>query len=150
MWVIGNGGSAATASHWSVDLTKTAATAARPGVRCLSLTDNVAFITAVGNDLSFDEVFAKQLEGQVAKGDLVVLISGSGNSPNLIAAAKAAESAGAVTVGILGFDGGALKALVKLAVVVPSQQYGVIEDVHMGLGHIITFYLKQAGGRPLR
>lgn len=144
VWVVGNGGSAATASHWSTDLSKTAAAPGRPGARAISLTDNVAFITAVGNDLSFDDIFSRQLEDQLEKGDVLVLISGSGNSRNLLSAAKLANRRGALTVGVLGFDGGALKRLVRLAVVVPSEQYGVIEDVHLGLGHVITFYLKQA------
>lgn len=143
VFVMGNGGSAATASHLATDLGKTAAAPGRPPVRCISLADNVPFITAIGNDLSFDEVFSRQLENLLGPGDLVILVSGSGNSRNLVKAARLANARGALTVGLLGFDGGKLRSMVRIALVVPSDQYGVIEDLHMGIGHILTFYLKQ-------
>jgi D-sedoheptulose 7-phosphate isomerase len=143
VYVMGNGGSAATASHMATDLCKTAAVKGRTPVKCVALTDNVAYITAIGNDLSFDEIFAYQLQGLVEEGDVAILISGSGNSPNLLRAAEVAKKAGATTAALLGFDGGLLKAKVDVAVHVPSVQYGVIEDLHMSIGHILTFYLKQ-------
>lgn len=141
--VMGNGGSAATASHMATDLCKTAHVAGRKPLKCLSLADNVSFITAIGNDLSFDDIFSRQLENAVGKGDVVLLISGSGNSPNLLKAAAFAKARGARTAALLGFDGGKLKKAVDLAVLVPSDQYGVIEDLHLSIGHILTFYLKQ-------
>lgn len=144
VFVMGNGGSAATASHIATDLSKTAAVPGKPPVKCLSLADNVPYITAIGNDLSFDDIFSRQLENLLKPKDLVILVSGSGNSPNLIKAAKFANRRGALTAGLLGFDGGKLKRLVKLVVLVASDQYGVIEDIHMGVGHILTFFLKQA------
>jgi len=143
VWVCGNGGSAATSAHVGCDFGKTAA---RPGARPLkavSLSDNAAFMTAVGNDLSFDETFARQLENVVAAGDVVILITGSGNSPNLLRAADVARARGARVVGFLGFDGGKLKALCDESLLIPSDQYGVIEDMHMSVAHILTFYLKQ-------
>ena len=143
VFVLGNGGSAAAASHIATDLSKTAAVPGRRPVKCLSLTDNVPYITAVGNDLSFDDVFSRQLENLLGLGDVVIILSGSGNSRNLIKAAKLASSRGAVTVGLLGFDGGRLKSLVTIPLVVASDQYGVVEDIHMGIGHILTFFLKQ-------
>ena len=143
VFTLGNGGSAATASHLATDLSKTAAVPGAPLVKCLALTDNTAYITAIGNDLSFDDIFSRQLENILEAGDVVVLISGSGNSPNLIKAARLANARGALTVGFLGFDGGRLKPLVRIPVLVASDQYGVIEDVHMGVGHILTFFLKQ-------
>jgi D-sedoheptulose 7-phosphate isomerase len=100
-------------------------------------------MTAVGNDLSFDETFSRQLENMIAPGDVVILISGSGNSNNLIRAAKLARARRAKIVGLLGFDGGQLGALCDEHLLIPSDQYGVIEDMHMAVAHILTFYLKQ-------
>ncbi len=143
IFVMGNGGSAATASHWATDLSKTAYVAGRPMIRCRSLSENIPYLTAIGNDLSFDDIFSRQLENILTLGDLVILISGSGNSKNLIKACLWAKKKKAQTVGILGFDGGKLKKMVDLPIIVPSTQYGVIEDMHMAIGHILTFYLKQ-------
>lgn len=143
VFIMGNGGSAATASHIATDLSKTAEVAGRAPVKCLSLADNTAFITAVGNDLSFDDIFSRQLENLLNPKDVVILVSGSGNSKNLLKAAKLANARGALTVGLLGFDGGKLKALVNIPLLVSSDQYGAIEDLHMGIGHVLAFYLKQ-------
>lgn len=143
VFVMGNGGSAATASHIATDLSKTAAVPGRKPVQCLSLADNAAYMTAIANDISFDAVFSRQLENLLKPKDVVILVSGSGNSPNLLEAARLANRRGALTAGLLGFDGGRLKPLVRLCLLVASDQYGVIEDVHMGIGHILTFYLKQ-------
>jgi D-sedoheptulose 7-phosphate isomerase len=103
-------------------------------------------MTAIGNDLSFDETFSRQLENVTGRGDLVLLISGSGNSPNLLRAAKTARAKGAKVVSLLGFDGGKLKALSDEFLLVPSDQYGVVEDLHMAIAHVLTFYLKQKKG----
>ena len=143
VWVCGNGGSAASAAHVGCDFGKTAARKGAKPLKCVSLSDNTAFMTAIGNDLSFDETFSRQLENVAAKGDVVLLISGSGNSANLVAAAKLARRRGARVVSLLGFDGGRLKALSDEVLLVPSDQYGVIEDLHMAIAHILTFYLKQ-------
>lgn len=143
IYVMGNGGSAATSSHVATDLCKTAAVKGVKPVECVSLADNAAFMTAIGNDLSFDEVFSRQLESLLRSGDLVLLISGSGNSPNLVNAARFARQRGAKTAALLGFDGGQLRRLVDIPVLVPSEQYGVIEDMHLAINHILTFFLKQ-------
>ncbi len=143
VYLMGNGGSAATASHMATDLAKTAHVPGRPRVRAVSLNDNMPYVTAVANDLSFGQVFEHQLEGLLDPGDVCVFITGSGNSPNLVAAAKAARRRGARTSAFLGFDGGRLKGLVDLPILIPSVQYGVIEDLHMGIGHVLAFYLKQ-------
>lgn len=143
IYVMGNGGSAASASHIATDFSKTAEVKGRPGVRCVSLADNAAYMTAIGNDLSFEDIFSRQLENLLCPGDVVLLVSGSGNSPNLLKAAKLARARKAQTAALLGFDGGKLKDLVDLPVLVASDQYGVIEDLHMAVCHIITFYLKQ-------
>ena len=143
VFVMGNGGSAAIASHIATDLCKTAAVPGAPLVKCISLTDNVPYITAIGNDLSFDRIFSRQLENLLKPKDVVILVSGSGNSANVLEAARLAKARGALTVGLLGFDGGKLKSMVDIPLLVASDQYGVIEDLHMGIGHILTFYLKQ-------
>ena len=143
VWVCGNGGSAASAAHVGCDFGKTAARPGAKPLKALSLSDNAPFVTAVANDLSFDRVFSRQLENVVAAKDVVLLISGSGNSPNLIEAARLARSRGATTVGLLGFDGGQLKPLCDETLLIPSDQYGVVEDLHMAVAHILTFYLKQ-------
>ena len=144
IYVMGNGGSAAIASQWSVDLCKTASKVGGKPLRCISLTDNVPYLTAVGNDIGYDQVFVRQLENLLERGDLVVLISGSGNSANVLKAAEYAKAKGARTVGLLGFDGGKLRALVDISVLVPCDQYGVVEDLHQAMTHILTFYLRQA------
>jgi D-sedoheptulose 7-phosphate isomerase len=141
--VIGNGGSAATASQIACDWAKTAQRDGKPLLRCMSLTDNVPFMTAIANDLGYEEVFARQLESYLRRGDVVVLISGSGNSSNIIKAAKFAKKKGAVTIGMTGFSGGKLRRLVDICLHVESDQYGVIEDLHMAVGSILAFYLKQ-------
>jgi len=143
IFVLGNGGSAATASHIATDWAKTAQRNGKRLLRCMSLTDNVPFMTAIANDLGYDEVFSRQLESYLRRGDVVVLISGSGNSPNVVNAARFAKSNGAVTIGMTGFSGGKLRRLVDICLHVDSDQYGVIEDLHMGAGSMLAFYLKQ-------
>lgn len=143
VFVMGNGGSAATASHMATDFAKTAAVPGRPLIDCQSLTDNAAFMTAIGNDIGYDALFSRQMENSLSKGDVVVLISGSGNSRNMLEAAKLARARKATVVALLGFDGGRLKALADVAVLVPSAQYGIIEDFHMAIGHIVAFYMWQ-------
>ena len=143
VFVMGNGGSAATAASIAVDFSKTAAAPGRRGLKCLSLSESSAYITAMSNDHTFDDIFVKQMESLLARGDVALFISGSGNSPNLIRAARFARSVGAKTAALLGFDGGKLKSLVDVSVVIPSEDYGVVEDLHLAVSHIITFYLRQ-------
>lgn len=145
--IIGNGGSAATASHMACDLGKGTVDHGHPGFvrfRAVSLSDNTALITALGNDLSFEHVFAEQLAIVMRDGDVVVFISASGNSPNLVRAAEYARTRAAETVGLLGFGGGRLATLVDHPVVVSSRNYGVAEDFHLIVQHVITQYLRRA------
>jgi D-sedoheptulose 7-phosphate isomerase len=143
VFVMGNGGSAATASHLACDWSKTAERNGKRLLRCMSLNDNVAFMTAIGNDLGYEEMFSRQLENLLQKDDIVVLISGSGNSPNVLKAAKLAGKRGAMTVAMTGFSGGKLRKMADICLHIPSDQYGVIEDMHMAAGSILAFYMKQ-------
>ncbi len=143
VFVMGNGGSAATASHIATDWSKTAECAGGRLLRCMSLNDNVPFMTAIANDLCYDAVFVRQLENLLNEGDVVVLISGSGNSPNVVKAVEFAQERGAVTIGMTGFTGGKVREMTDICLHINSDQYGVIEDLHMAVGSILAFYLKQ-------
>lgn len=139
----GNGGSAATASHFAQDLGEVGRKADKDGFKTLSLTDNVSLISAIGNDYGYGKIFAIQMAELFGEGDVLVAISASGNSPNVLNAAKAAKELGGKTVGLTGFDGGKLKDLCDHVVHVESQrqEYGPVEDIHMVLDHMITSYL---------
>jgi len=139
VFFLGNGGSAATASHFQNDLTRWRDNP----MRVVSLTDNVAVLTAIGNDYGYDQVFRMQLENLLLPGDLVVAISVSGNSPNVVAAVEYAAEKGAVTVGLTGFDGGRLAEMVDVNIHAPTLpgEYGPAEDVHMILDHLIVSFL---------
>lgn len=143
VYFIGNGGSAATASHFANDIQIGTRPLGKP-FKVQSLTDNVAVITAIGNDFGYDCIFTKQLEALLNEGDVVVAISASGNSPNVINAIEYAHSRNCMTVGLTGFEGGKLKELAKHNLHVPSLkgEYGPVEDVHMIFDHIIGNYLQ--------
>jgi len=152
LFVMGNGGSAATASHMAVDLGKTVLPVPSNGARrfrVTSLTDNVPWMTAIANDLGYQHVFAEQLRNHVEAGDVVIAITGSGNSPNIVEGVRVAAEHGATTIALLGFDGGAVKDLVDLHVLVRSDHYGFIEDVHAMLSHLVTAYFKARIGLSL-
>ncbi len=143
VFLLGNGGSAATASHMACDLAKTAIAPGVKRIRALALTDNVPLLTAWGNDASYEDVFAEQLANLVRAGDLVIAISGSGSSPNVLRAVGVARKAGARTVGFTGRPGGKLKDLVDISVIVPSDRIEQAEDGHMILDHVITAALRE-------
>ncbi len=149
IFVAGNGGSAATASHFALDLQKTARVNG-DAARAVSLCDSIGLVTAWANDESFERVFAEQLAALARAGDALVVISVSGSSPNLMAALRYAREKGLVTVGLLGKDGGAARALVDCAVVVASDNYGWVESTHLALEHLITYaLLERRVGAPL-
>ena len=139
LYVIGNGGSASTASHMATDLGVGSIRRRNP-IRCISLTDNVAALTATSNDLNFSEVFAQQLKLLGRKGDVLICFSASGNSENLLAACTLAKSIGILTIGITGFDGGKLRQICDLSIHVPTAfgSYGVTEDLHLSVSHMLT------------
>jgi D-sedoheptulose 7-phosphate isomerase len=137
VYVFGNGGSAALASHCACDLGKGTVVNGNRRFRVLALTDNVPLMTAWANDASYEDVFAEQLATLVHKGDVALAISGSGNSPNVVKALQVARDAGAFTIGLTGFEGGRMKALCDLCVIVPSDSMQVIEDLHVCVNHAI-------------
>lgn len=147
IFILGNGGSASTASHFACDLGKGTLSRvydmSEKRFRVVSLTDNAATISAYANDLSFDDIFIQQLRNLVNKGDVVIAITGSGNSKNVVKAMKYGRDCGAITIGMLGFDGGKVKKFLDKYVVVPSSHYGRIEDMHLILEHLITDYLRK-------
>ena len=150
VYIMGNGGSAATASHFANDLGKLGRTAEQSAIRAFSLTDNTPWLTALANDEGYENVFVGQLCGHLRRGDLVIAISASGNSPNLIGAVKMARERGAITIGILGFSGGALLKMVDTALLFRSSPgaYGPVEDLHLIVEHVITACLAQGWRSP--
>ncbi len=143
IFTLGNGGSAATASHFACDLGKGTITPDCPRFRVVALTDNIPVMTAWSNDVSYADVFAEQLKSLMRPGDVVLAISGSGNSPNVLRAVELAHSMGGVTIGFSGFDGGKLNTLVDVSVVTPNNCMEQIEDVHVVLCHLITTVLRK-------
>lgn len=137
VFIMGNGGSASTSSHLACDLQKGLGAMTDRRFKVMSLSDSIPIMTAWGNDTDYSNIFAPQLETWVQPGDLVIGISGSGNSPNVINAIELANRMGAVTVGLSGFEGGKLDKLAQHGVVVRSDNMQHIEDVHMVLAHLI-------------
>ncbi len=150
VFLLGNGGSAATASHWANDLCKATIAPGVPRLRAIALTDNVPLITAWGNDTAYENIFSEQLANLLRQGDIVIGISGSGNSPNVLNAMRYARGLGAQTIGITGFQGGYLKDLVDLCYVVPSNSMAQIEDIHMVLTHAISSTLRKRAEEALQ
>jgi D-sedoheptulose 7-phosphate isomerase len=142
IFFIGNGGSASTASHFANDIAVGTNSYAKP-FRAISLTDNQAIITAIGNDFGFDEIFSRQLQLLGKQGDIVVAISASGNSKNLLKAFEYAKENGIKTVAITAFSGGAMKEMADEGIHVPTgpKEYGPAEDAHMILDHLLGNYL---------
>lgn len=145
VFFVGNGGSAATASHWANDLGIGTRVEGVAGFRAVSLTDNVAVLSALANDFGYEEVFTRQLVGLFRPADVLVAISVSGNSPNVVRAVEWANAHGGMTVGLIGFDGGKLRTVCQLAIHAPGARgnYGPAEDVHLFLDHLVTGCLRQ-------
>jgi D-sedoheptulose 7-phosphate isomerase len=144
IFFMGNGGSAATSSHFANDLGKGARVEGKVPFRAISLADNVSLITALANDEGYERVFVAQLESLLREGDVAVGISASGNSPNIVRALEYANARGARTVAVTGFDGGRMRAVAGLSVHLetPKGEYGPVEDFHMILDHLVTSYLR--------
>lgn len=142
IFFMGNGGSAATASHFANDIAIGTRSYQKP-FRAISLCDNQSVITAIANDDGYEEIFSQQLKVLLKKRDLIVTISASGNSPNLLKAIDTSKKLGAITVGISAFDGGKMKEMVDVSLHVPTEkgEYGPAEDAHMVLDHLVSNYL---------
>jgi D-sedoheptulose 7-phosphate isomerase len=149
IFIIGNGGSAATASHMACDLNKCIGSNtggnSRGRFQVISLTENVPRVTALANDLGYEYIFSEQLKNLCQPGDLLIAISASGNSPNILEAVRVAKEIGANVFGILGFGGGKAREIVDDYILLPSDQYGFVEDMHMIIEHLVTAYLKEKG-----
>ena len=142
VYIMGNGGSASTASHIVNDFGKGISEYLEQKFRFICLNDNIATVMAIANDISYDAIFEFQLRGKIAKDDIVIVISGSGNSPNILKAIELAKSAGAKTIGFTGYDGGKLKKMVDLSLHVPVMSMQITEDLHMMFDHLMmaVFY----------
>ncbi|HKX18153.1 MAG TPA: SIS domain-containing protein, partial [bacterium] len=153
--IAGNGGSAANAAHMAVDLSKSSLgrppRAGAPRVRALALSEAAGTLTAWANDDAYERAFAEQVTTLAGAGDAVLLLSVSGHSPNIVAAAEAARETGAAVFALLGGDGGAVRAIADHAIVVPSDDYQVVEDAHLAINHMMTTYIRLIlGGRTPR
>lgn len=137
VFLLGNGGSASTASHIACDFQKGLKECTGKRFRASAMTDNVAVMTAWANDTDYENIFAEQLDSLLESGDVVLAISGSGNSPNVIKAVEKANQMGAITIGWSGFAGGKLAQVAQKSIVVNSDNMQRIEDVHMVLGHLV-------------
>jgi D-sedoheptulose 7-phosphate isomerase len=144
VYVMGNGGSASTASHLACDLIKTARVPGLAPLRVFALADNAALLTALANDTAYDRTFAEQIYGHAEEGDVVIAISASGNSPNVVEGLKAASELGAHTVALVGFDGGLAAELADITIHIPTHDYGLVEDSHSAIGHAMTAAFRQA------
>jgi len=142
VFVMGNGGSAATASHFALDLAKNTIAGGRRRLRVLSLTDHVPLITAWSNDYGYEHIFSEQLASLVEAGDVVIGISASGNSLNVINACYLAKQEAATTIGLLGATGGKMKELVDAYILAPGQNIEQEEDAHMIITHVITRHMR--------
>ena len=139
IFVCGNGGNAANAAHFTTDLGKGASAVAPRPFKVLSLADNVSWMTAIGNDYSFDELFVRQLENHAERGDLLILSSVSGSSPNLVAAARWAREHGLVTIALVGGKRGTVAAHADHLIVIDDTHYGRVEDVQMNILHMLCY-----------
>lgn len=145
IFFIGNGGSAATAAHFANDVGIGTRAPTNP-FKAISLSDNSAIVTAIANDEGYDQIFVSQLRTLLEPGDLVVAISASGNSPNILKAVDYAKDRGNRVIGVTGFDGGELtkKCDIRFHVQTPKGDYGPVEDVHSILNHVLGSYLRQS------
>ena len=141
LWVAGNGGSAAIGDHTVCDITKGTYREDQPTLKSVSLTANAAMLTALGNDISYEDVFSQQLKYYLGKNDALLVVSSSGNSPNVVKACEYANSRGIPTIAFVGFKGGRLNDIARHSVWIPIENYGMAEDAHQSLMHVTTQYI---------
>jgi len=145
VFICGNGGSASTASHMAVDFSKGSAEKHGTPIRALALTDNAAVITALGNDIDFKSVFARQLAVLARREDILIAVSVSGDSANVLEAVRTARELGVTPIAFTGAGGGKLADVVDVSVIVESDEFGPVEDAHLALDHMITHVLRAIG-----
>jgi len=143
VFMIGNGASAATASHFACDLAKGTQVIGLPAFRVISLSDNVPLMSAWANDTNYERIFAEQLATLIRPDDIVIAISASGNSPNILAAARMAQQSSAITLALTGQDGGKLSRLADFIIYVPSQSIEQVEDAHLVIAHSLCVVLRE-------
>ncbi|MFW9996692.1 MAG: SIS domain-containing protein [Candidatus Odinarchaeota archaeon] len=143
IFFMGNGGSAATASHFVGDLSKGTIVEGYPRFKAVALTDNIPNMLAWGNDSSYEDIFVEQLKNLMEPGDVIVGISGSGNSKNVVKAIDYANKNGGITIGILGYDGGKLLNAVQESIHVPSFNMQQVEDIHVLVSHLLTSMIRE-------
>jgi D-sedoheptulose 7-phosphate isomerase len=143
VYILGNGGSATTAAHFTRDLKVGAAIKGKPKIRVEGLADNIAVVTSIANDVDYNSIFEHQLVDRLEEGDVVIAISCSGNSPNVIKAVEYASARGAATIGLTGFGGGKLAKIAGTSMIFISKDYGQLEDIHMSLAHVISYLVKE-------
>ncbi len=146
VWVAGNGGSAAIADHTVCDCSKGTHVDGYPPFRTVSLASNVPMLTALANDISYDAVFSEQLKYYLTERDAVLLVSSSGNSPNVVRACEYANEKGVPTIAFVGFRGGRLAELARHVVHIEVENYGIVEDTHQSLIHALTQYMRSRKG----
>jgi len=139
IFVFGNGGSAANASHFATDLGKGASDKQSRRFRVLSLNDNVSWLTALANDYAYEDVFVRQLENYAREGDVVLALSVSGNSPNVVKAVEWARKKGLTTIALVGAKRGALAEIAEQVITIDSGHYGRVEDAQMGICHMVCY-----------
>jgi D-sedoheptulose 7-phosphate isomerase len=144
VYVFGNGGSAATATHMACDFSKNTVRDDRPRFQAVSLTDNMSVITAYANDDGYENIFAEPVMSLGRAGDVALAISGSGNSPNVLKGVQAARALGMTTIGLTGMGGGKLKEQVDICLIVPSNRIEQVEDLHLIIDHLVTISITAA------
>jgi len=149
LWVAGNGGSAAIGDHTVCDVTKGTYKPDQPSIKSISLSSNTAMLTAMGNDIAYEAVFSEQLKYYLGSNDALLLVSSSGNSPNVVAACEYANQRGVPTIAFVGFKGGRLKEIARHCVWIPVENYGMAEDAHQSLMHVTTQYIAACAGHRL-
>ncbi len=144
VFIMGNGGSASTATHMACDIAKNTAMPGQTRIKAISLNDNMAFFSALANDNGYENVFSEQLINLVQPGDIVLAISASGNSPNVLKAIETAKAHNAFTIGWSGYEGGKLSKIADLSLVVHNHCIEQIEDIHLMLEHMVVQALRRA------
>lgn len=149
VFVIGNGGSAASSAHWVCDFGKGINFGESKRLRVFSLADNLAIQTALSNDIAYDEIFTEQLKNYLNPGDVIIGLSVSGNSENVVKALDYGKKHGATTVSIVGKARGRMTELADIPLVVESENYGIVEDIHMFIAHVISQYMRRLSAKAV-